>query len=326
MFAPFIDNNLPFIKEYFELLCNSSGGAFPQSIIFYGEDVLAQYMLALNLSKILNCSDDRSAHCACLNCNWIRENNHPAVTTVSKVDFKPDNDNSKTVISVKQTQEIKNLLSTTSEYHRFFIICDAEIKVPNAEELAHVKEFKLNKFALPFDDEPEFGGQCWIPKGLTRAVFQEESANSLLKSIEEPPPKTTFIFLTKDKSDLIETIISRSQSFFVPSVHVQDTDIKLISEELKYYPEIDRLEINIIAENLLTKGVEQNLTPDEIFTKFQQFIKNTALANTSNPQNVAKMLEDIRVLNEAQAQIKSYVKPQIALENAIYRIYKNWEK
>lgn len=326
MFAGYIKKNLPFLNEYFSLLFDQERRNFPQSIIFYGEDIFAQYMLALNLAKVLNCEDDRTINCSCLNCNWIKNNNHPAIITVSKIDYKPDNDSSKTVISVKQTQEIKNALSSTSQYHRFFILCDADIKTPNAEELEKVKIFKQNNFSLPYDDEPEFGGKCWIPKGINRKVFQEESANSLLKVIEEPPPKTTFIFLSKDKNDLIETIISRSQSFYVPSIHEKACDTSIIEDEFKYYPEIDRLKINELSTNLLTKGEKQNLTPDEILTKFQQHLKKIILANSDNPGVTSKIIEDIRVLNEAQSQLKSYIKPNIAFENAIYNIYKNWEK
>lgn len=323
MFAPFINNNLSFIKDYFSLLLDNKEKNFPQSIILYGEDTFAQYMLALNLAKILNCLDNRSMSCNCLNCNWIKENSHPAVITVSKLDFKPDDDSSKTVISVKQTQEIKNQLSTTSEYHRVFILCDAEIKTPNETEKEQINKFKENNFSLPYEDNE--ASQYWIPKGITRKIFQEESANSMLKCIEEPPPRTTFIFLTKDKSDLLETIISRSQSFYVPSKHVENNDVEIIAKELKYYPEIDRLEINNITNNLLTNAEMLNITPEELIIKFQQFIKNTALANVSTPTNVAKMIDDIKILNETQSQLRSYIKPELALENAIYKIYKNWE-
>ena len=322
MFAKFIKNNLKFIDEYFSLLLNKDGN-FPQSIILYGEDVFAQYLLALNFAKILNCNDNRSMNCNCINCNWIKSNTHPAVITVSKVDFKPDDDGAKTVISVKQTQEIKNTLSTTSEYHRVFILCDADIKTPNSQELSAIQEFKSNNFNLPYEDEES--GKYWIPGGINQKIFQAESANSMLKSIEEPPPRTTFIFLTKDKNDLIDTIISRSQCFYVPSKYSENTDTELISRELKYYPEIDRLELNNIANNLINNAEALNLTPQELLTRFQQFIKNTALANSNNPQIVDKMIEDIRILSDAQNHLKSHIQLLPALENALYRIYKNWE-
>ena len=322
MFAQSIKNNLKFIDEYFSLLINNQGN-FPQSIILYGENIFIQYLLALNISKILNCNENRSISCNCINCNWIKANTHPAVITVSKVDFKPDDDGSKTVISIKQTQEIKNTLSTTSEYHRVFILCDADIKTPNSEELKAIELFKSNNFNLPYEDEES--GKYWIPSGINQKIFQAESANSMLKSIEEPPPRTTFIFLTKDKNDLIETIISRSQCFYVPSKYEEITDLEIISKELKYYPEIDRLELSNIATNLINNAEELNLTPYELLTRFQLFIKNIAIANCNNPQIIAKMIDDIRIISDAQNQLKAHIQLLPALENALYRIYKNWE-
>ena len=322
MFAQFIKNNFKFINEYFSLLLENKG-KFPQSIILYGEDILYQYLLALNLAKILNCNDTRSMACDCINCNWIKSNTHPAIITISKIDFKPDDDGTKTVISVKQTQAIKNLLATSSEYHRVFILCDADIKVPNTNEMISIQEFKNSNFTLPYENEQI--GKYWIPNGINQKIFQAESANSMLKSIEEPPERTTFIFLTKDKNDLIDTIISRSQCFYVPSKYSENVDLDVVANELKYYPEIDRLEINNIAQKLLENAEHLNITNSELINRFSQYIKNTALVNTDKPQIVAKMIEDIRVLADVQNQLKSYIAPLSALETALYRIYKNWE-
>ena len=322
MFAQFIKNNFKFIDEYFSLLLEDKG-KFPQSIIFYGEDVLSQYLLALNLAKILNCNNNRSMSCDCINCNWIKSNTHPAIITVSKIDFKPDDDGTKTVISVKQTQAIKNLLAVSSEYHRVFILCDADVKVPNSQEYTAIQEFKKSGFVLPYENEQS--EKYWVPNGINQKIFQAESANSMLKSIEEPPERTTFIFLTKDKNDLIDTIISRSQCFYVPSKYVENTDLEVVANELKYYPEIDRLEINNLAQKLLDNTEMSNITHSELINRFSQFIKNIALANCDKPQIVAKMIEDIRVLSDAQIQLKSYIQPLVVLENALYRIYKNWE-
>ena len=68
-----------------------------------------------------------------------------------------------------------------------------------------------------------------------------------------------------------------------------------------------------------------NLTSHELLTRFQQYIKNIALANANNPQLVAKMVEDIRIIADAQNQLKSHIQILPVLENTLYRIYKNWE-
>ena len=161
-----LSNKYPFLTEFFESAISSdTQGRLSHSILFYGNDLDAQYTLALEIARLLNCTGDRTDNCRCLNCKWIREGAHPAVLTVSRMDNKPDDDDSKTVISVKQSELIRNSLITSSEFHRVFILCDRD-KVGNIS-------------------------------GLNRINFPIVTANSLLKIIEEPHPGVTFIFLTK---------------------------------------------------------------------------------------------------------------------------------
>jgi len=56
-----------------------------------------------------------------------------------------------------------------------------------------------------------------------------EAANSFLKLLEEPPPRTIFILLTFNKNSLISTIVSRCQHF---SLNYVEANIKLPNEEL----------------------------------------------------------------------------------------------
>ena len=67
---------------------------------------------------------------------------------------------------------IKELLVNSSEFHRVFIFCDR-------------------------DNEGNISG-------LNPMNFQDETANSLLKIIEEPQPRITFIFLTNNSNDLLK--------------------------------------------------------------------------------------------------------------------------
>lgn len=151
--------------KYFNNGINSTGKNIAHCILFYGSDIQAQYDLALEIARMLNCTGDHTPDCQCLNCKWIRENNHPAVLTISKVDNKPSDDNSKTVISIDQARMIKNDLLVTSDYHRVLIFCDKD------------KEGNV--------------------AGLNLLNFQADAANALLKTFEEPPSNTTFFFFNK---------------------------------------------------------------------------------------------------------------------------------
>lgn len=289
MFATDLKEKYQFLTEYFEAGLKNSieasdSKSIAHSILLYGQDISAQYALAMEIARLLNCNELKNKDCHCLNCNWVKDKQHPAVLTISKLDSKPSDDESKTVISVKQSQMIKNSLLNTSDYHRVFIFCDAEIK-----------------------------DGIWKPLGLNQNNFQQETANSLLKIIEEPPKNTTFFFLTRDKNDLIETIISRSQSFFVPSYEVEDRSFSLIEEIMADYPQIERKDSFDLALSLFTLSKEHG--SEKVLTEMQNFLLALLTSNLNNNEIKRKVLSDIKSVELAKRQIDNHIQPQLAFEN-----------
>ena len=122
-----LSDKYPFLTNYFTEALSGTNRPLPQSILFYGNDLDAQYTLAKEIARFLNCNEDKSDDCECLNCKWVRDNSHPAVMTISRLDNKPDDDDSKTVISIKQSAFIKDSLVNSSDFHRVFIFCDRDI-------------------------------------------------------------------------------------------------------------------------------------------------------------------------------------------------------
>lgn len=287
MFAPELKEKYTFLTEYFESCFKDKN--IPHSILFYGQDIFAQYTLATEIARILNCENSQNTDCNCINCNWIKEKQHPAVMTISKLDSKPADDESKTVISIAQARMIKNSLLNTSDYHRVFIFCDAKLE-----------------------------NETWIPLGLNKVNFQEEIANSLLKTIEEPPENTTFFFLTRDKNDLIETIISRSQSFFVPSYKTEDRNFSIIEEYFSDYPNIKRKDFLDLAQHLFFISKEHG--NEKILEEIQNYMLEILKNNLENPTLKSKILSDIKVVKTAQQMLESRVNPQIAFENMCLNI------
>lgn len=291
MFATNLKEKYSFLIDYFEQGLKSSAQSsrsLSHSILFYGHDISAQYDLAIEIARLLNCKEFQNENCRCLNCNWVREKQHPAVLTISKIDNKPSDDDSKTVISVKQSQLVKNSLLNTSDYHRVFIFCDAKIEKIGDEE-------------------------TWIPLGLNEDTFHQETANSLLKIIEEPPENTTFFFLTRDKNDLIETIISRSQSFFVPSYNIENQDYSLIEDIFVDYPQIERKNSLDLAQNLFS--LSKSHGNQKILDELQNFLLALLKSNLDNTILKTKILSDIKSVELAKQQIDNHINPQLAFEN-----------
>lgn len=284
MFKQDLKEKYPFLTQYFEQGINNEKRNISHSIVFYGQDISIQYNFATEIARMLNCEKSHSQYCQCMNCNWIRQKQHPEVLTISKIDNKPSDDESKTVISIKQSQMIKNSLLNTSDYHRVFIFCDAKMD-----------------------------GQNWVPSGLNKVNFQEESANSLLKIIEEPPENTTFFFLTRDKNDVMETILSRSQSFFIPSYDMDNEDYMLIEEYFADYTNFERKGSLDLAQNLFSLAKEKG--NEIILDEIENYLLALLKSNIENDTLKNKILSDIQTVEEAKKQLKAYIPPQLVFEN-----------
>lgn len=281
-----LEEKYPFLMKYFKSGVENPTKNIAHCILFYGTDLDAQYSLALEIARLLNCTGDKSASCNCLNCNWIRQNQHPAVLTISKVDNKPSNDESKTVISIEQARMIKNDLLVTSEYQRVLIFCDKD------------KDGNI--------------------LGLNENNFQEPTANALLKTFEEPPSNTTFFFLTKDKTDMLSTIISRAQCFFVPSTKEENRDFSLVKSTMDGYLTLERNSVLDLYEKMyeLTKTTE----PAEVLNQIQNYMGAILKKSLDNPMLKIKLIADINAVEHAKEELRLNMNIQTILETLAFAL------
>lgn len=281
-----INEKYPFLMKYFNNGINSTGKSIAHCILFYGSDIQAQYDLALEIARMLNCTGDHTPDCQCLNCKWIRENNHPAVLTISKVDNKPSDDNSKTVISIDQARMVKNDLLVTSDYHRVLIFCDKD------------KEGNV--------------------AGLNQLNFQADAANALLKTFEEPPSNTTFFFLTKDKSDMITTVVSRAQCFYVPSMQDEDRDFSFVKDAMDGYLELERNEVLDFNDKIL--DLAKMIEPQIVFTQMQNYIEFLLKANIDNLSLKVKLIADLKAIEKAKQENRLNINIQTIVETLSFKL------
>lgn len=315
MFNPILREKFEYLTNYFESAFKNTRHSIAQSLIFYGQDTLSQYFLAQEIARILNCKESKASDCACLNCTWVKNNQHPAVLTVSKNDNKPTDDTSKKVISIKQVQMVNSSLVNSSEYYRVFIFCDSE-----TDELSKNQRENLASYSSLGAQLPNKENENWYPHPINRTVLQEESANAMLKSIEEPPEKVLFIFLTRDKEDIIETIVSRSQSFYVPSFIKQDYDFDLAQTILTNYPNIKKMDVLELSQKLSENQQKNNYTPEYVIDILQTYLKDLIKNNASNKQLVNKIKEDILKLQTAKKQLNAYIRPNLIFENMLFEL------
>ena len=99
------------------------------------------------------------------------------------------------------------LQKSTHSFHKIILPNATRIRINSIRELRKSLYLKSNdigrKIVLIFDAHLLSAGQA-------------ESANSLLKILEEPPPNTTLILVTDKKNQLLPTILSRCQQIDFP--------------------------------------------------------------------------------------------------------------
>ena len=269
-----ISQKYPKLLKYFESGIQDDNKNISHCLLFWGPDIKSQCELALEVARLLNCSKDGEEACDCLNCRWIKEQTHPAVKIYTRLDFKDGTDDEdstkgKKNINISQAKSIINELAVTSDYHRVYIFCDR-------------------------DDDGNL-----LP--LNQVNFPEATSNALLKTFEEPPKNTTFIFLTNDKTDIISTVVSRAQSFFVPSKLEDNCTYNLVESVISNYWQIGRGKV-LDFENNILKLMSEN-EPMEIFTQIQNYMLATMKANSENKQLFYRLMRDIKFVEDAKLQI-----------------------
>lgn len=269
-----ISKKYPQLLEYFKSGIYDENKNISHCLLFWGPDIQSQCELALDVARLLNCSKDGNDSCDCLNCKWVREQTHPAVKIYTRLDFKEGSSDEeetkgKKNINIAQAKFIISELSITSDYHRVYIFCDRD------------EEGNL----LP----------------LNQINFPEATSNALLKTFEEPPKNTTFIFLTKDKSDIISTVVSRAQSFFVPSVVIENQEYNLVEDFISNYWTTGRNQV-LDFENKMSALIAEHGAM-VVFSQIQNYLLSMIKTNSQNKPLFYKFMDDMKSVEDAKRQI-----------------------
>lgn len=299
IFSQELLQNCENLCNYFEKTLKYGVSRLSRSIVLYGMDAKLNYKLALEIARALNCSNDMSVDCDCLNCRWIRENQHPAVKTYSNLENKTKSDESKNKIVVAQIAQLRDELVISSDYKRVYILCGA------------------------VEEKNENGENIIVCAPLTPQILEQESSNAFLKSIEEPPKDTYFIFITRDKNDLLPTILSRSQSFYVHSKEEQLPEITGLEDAFKNYPCQNYSDAKEFIDSLSQWQVHNKLDMQTVVKYVQNYLKNILKENLDNKFVTNTITSDIMKFEDARKKSQAKYKDGIIWENLTYTIYKD---
>lgn len=193
----------------------------PTGYLFTGPPHVGKTKTALELAKAINCpnrpdSEDPAAADACDECDpcsRIEEGKYAYVRVEFPMLKTQQEQRKKQIKKLQEQSENSDIDEGLASFERIEID-EAEILINPIREMLKSVNLKA---------PPGVWKICLIQRA---EKLRAEAANRLLKTLEEPPPQTTFILTTSRPADVLPTIVSRCQIIEfgpVPAPAAQET-------------------------------------------------------------------------------------------------------
>ena len=224
-FKDFSINN--YVKDQLDDLYHSN--RVPHALLLNGREGSGHFQFGLYLAKLLLCKNTNQSFCGeCSSCKKSDSFQHPDLHFSFPIHL------SKTNHSEKSDDQRQTFIEMLIKYKcigksTWYSLMGNE----NKQGVIGVKESQevLKKLSLKSYEGGAKVLIMWLPE-----MMNVQSANKLLKLIEEPPAKTFFILISDNKEKLLPTISSRLQHIDVSS----PKEGEIVSFLLKNF-EIDEL-------------------------------------------------------------------------------------
>ena len=195
------------------LVAQWRAGQLPASILLHGPEGVGKQRLALWLGQMLLCSGPGAPCGECQNCQFVLAGQHPDLHWLFPRPRLKDPEPDVEQVKDEYNQAVADRVREHGLYKR-----------PGGSE--GIYRYVARLFVQQASLSPAMAlRKVFIFGDAERMVPQASSpdtANMLLKLLEEPPANTTFILTSSEPSSLLPTIRSRVISFRVPRVAEDD--------------------------------------------------------------------------------------------------------
>src|SRR5580698_5488563 len=219
---PFSDfyGNTDVVNRLREMLAREH---FPQAVILTGPQGSGKYTLALMLAKAMNCLEPTTTgglpdFCGkCSNCVRIAQSEDLDARIAEAVEAR------------------ENMRETDKKETRMYVQTHPDVLVipPDPPQLM-IKVDQVRRVIDTIYYRPAEGRErVYI---FTDSAFMKEAANSLLKVLEEPPEFATILLLSENPGELLATIRSRSMTFPLRALAVEEIESDLAKRRPEWKP------------------------------------------------------------------------------------------
>jgi len=191
--------------------------------LFYGEEGAGMDAVAIEFARVLNCEQGGLDSCGlCSSCRQFENLQHPNLRVIFALPRGKSERNDESPINALTDPEIKLLqeqlrLKARNPYHQIEVPKGNEIRINSIRELR--REASLSAFAEG----------CKVFLILEADRMNDEASNALLKTLEEPTPKTVLILTTSKRERLLPTILSRCQPVKFDSLTSEEISHALVT-------------------------------------------------------------------------------------------------
>jgi DNA polymerase-3 subunit delta' len=293
-------SQIPGQKAVIDRLRNSvSENRVSHALLFYGPEGSGKFAIALAFARYISC-ENRTAEDACGKCPSCSKYNkliHPDLHFVFPVIKKKSNTEpvSDHFISQWRQMVLRSPWFSLTTWTEAMEVANEQALIPVAESAEIIRKLSLKSFESDFKIMI-----IWLPEKMNA-----ETANKILKIIEEPPARTLFILVSEEDEKLLPTITSRCQHIRIPSIPSEDLSAHLVAA-MGVDP-IKAPEIAAIANGNMVRAMELVREDDNTAIHLDRFTKLMRTAWIRDIHALVTWSEDTATLGrERQKSFLSY--------------------
>jgi DNA polymerase III subunit delta' len=269
------------------------------AMLFYGPEGSGKFGIALAFARYVSC-ENRNETDACGKCpscvkydKLVHPDLHFAFPVVKKKNVsEPVSD-----LFLPQWREmiLHSPWFSLSQWTEAMDVVNEQTSIFVAEAGEIVRKLSLKTFESDYKVMV-----IWLPEKMNA-----ETANKLLKMIEEPPEKTLFLLVSEEDDKLLPTIVSRCQPVRIPSISREEMALFLSD---KYNINIERArEIAGIANGNMVRAIELARDSDSTSQHLDRFKTLMRVAWSRDMQAVIAWSEETAALGrERQKNFLTY--------------------
>lgn len=263
-------------------------GRVPHAMLFTGPKGCGKMAMAMAFASYLLCANrhDGDSCGTCPQCIMLRKWAHPDLHFTYPVikqsgttsDYKP--------VSDDFSKEWHDLLADGP----YFTIEQWLLAMGTTTQQAIMTVKEADAISHKLSLRSSQGGYkvslIWLPERM-----REDTANKLLKMIEEPPSQTVFILVSENPAALLETIRSRTQLFGMHRIAIEDIELALVQR--RGIDEEPAKNLARFAEGSWLKALDALDAESENREFLNDFISLNRLSFSRDVKGLAKWSQDV---------------------------------